>query len=178
MINVDRGQVHADYVAGMSYRELADKYGCGVGTICRWAKDGSWAAYERAGIKTTPTIKTVQAKRNTAKTERNNGTGDPPGPPDDGMDHQDYEALREAALKILANINALLDLDEPLAPRDLKALSGTLLDLRVQLGALSPRERREAGARLRQLEKSIEDSSNKGPADIVVRFEDTEGCEV
>ena len=43
--------------------------------------------------------------------------------------------VSESAIKLLEKVNELLSLDEALAPRDLKSLSSTLLDLRDILTA-------------------------------------------
>jgi hypothetical protein len=65
----------------------------------------------------------------------------------------DYDLLRETALLVLQKIRQRLEAEKSLEPRDIKSLTGALLDLKNQLNALSPRELREQAARLRSLER-------------------------
>ena len=96
--------------------------------------------------------------------------------PEDTQTENDYELLRKASLKALEKINDLLDLEEALAPRDIKSLTSSLLDLKSQLNALSPRELREQAARLRQLERQIEESHDTSEA-VEIEFVNVEGAQ-
>lgn len=161
---VVRAEAKLDYLEGMTFRELAAKYGVAVGTISYWAKVEQWPIEQ---YRNTPPKKLEQELNavQEANIER------------EAEDYSDYELLRETALKALKKINDLLDLDEALAPRDIKSITSSLLDLKGQLNALSPRELREQAARLRSLEKQAE--AEKQTADpVVIQFIDTEGTEI
>ena len=75
-----------------------------------------------------------------------------------------------------AEADALLELDDALAPRDLKSLSSMLLDVRTLLNILSPREAAEQEMRLRALQKQAE-AEQVQVAPTVIRFVNTEGAE-
>ena len=176
-----RARAKQDFLDGMNYRQIAAKYGVGVGSISRWA--------ERDGWDTTAKQRTGTKKRNIAKAERKveraaeqeteqPETAEDVVPVAELVDEQlpDYTSLRATALLILAKINQRLLAEKPLEPRDIKSLTGALLDLKNQLNALSPRELREQAARLRSLEKQAQDESK--PAEpVLIRFVNTEEAE-
>lgn len=157
-----RAQARRDYLEGMSYRQIASKYGVGIGSVSRWAEKDRWDPIDRNRNGTQ--------KRN-AGTERNM-----PQEPQEAAQEQtdseyselplDYDLLRETALRVLARINERLQAAKPLEPRDIKSLTGALLDLKNQLNALSPRELREQAARLRSLEKQSEEQTPE-PVQVV-----------
>lgn len=154
-----RAQARRDYLEGMSYRQIAAKYGVGIGSVSRWAEKDRWDPIDR-NRNGTP-------KRN-AGTERN-GTEEPQEAAQEQTDSElpwDYDLLRETALRVLARINERLQAAKPLEPRDIKSLTGALLDLKNQLNALSPRELREQAARLRSLERQSEEQTTE-PVQVV-----------
>ena len=57
---------------------------------------------------------------------------------------------------MLRKAEQLLDLDEPLSPRDLRSLSSTLLDVRALLGIRDDQDREEQNARIAKLKAEIE----------------------
>lgn len=191
MKNVNRAAVKADYLSGLSYRELAEKYGVGIGTISRWARADGWDV-ESIRAEFPVKLHVVEPKRNSDEKKRNKPESETeqtgtafqnpneataivlPLTQEEAATQKDYEMIRESALRALQKINALLDLPEALAPRDIKAITGSLLDLKSQLGALSPREMREQAARLRQLEKTSEQSRTEP---VKIEFIDLEGSE-
>lgn len=147
-----RARAKQDFLDGMSYRQIASKYGVGIGSVSRWAEKDKWDPIDR-NRNGTP-------KRNTG-TEQN--AQEEPQEPLQFLDHiecskvpEDFDLLRESALLALERINETLRGDKALAPRDIKSITGALLDLKNQLNALSPRELREMALRLRSLEKQTE----------------------
>lgn len=173
-----RARARQDYLEGMSYRQIAAKYNVGIGSVSRWAEKDKWDPIDR-NRNGTP-------KRN-AGTERGTEGAAPLSPcgaalPDAGRaecdaedtacsteDPVDYDLLRETALLVLQKIRQRLEAEKPLEPRDIKSLTGALLDLKNQLNALSPRELREQALRLQALRKQAEDES-KPTEPVVVKF--------
>lgn len=166
-----RAQAKADFLEGMSYREIAANYGVGLGSVARWAEKDGWDL----------------SKRNTNGTHaRNRGTKaeqaideetvaqalqaiEEDVPVEEPEKYADFDLLRETALMVLQKIRQRLEAEKPLEPRDIKSLTGALLDLKNQLNALSPRELREQALRLQALRRQAEDESK--PAEpVVVKF--------
>lgn len=160
-----RARAKQDFLDGMSYRQIASKYGVGIGSVSRWAEKDKWDPIDR-NRNGTP-------KRNTG-TEQN--AQEEPQEPLQLLDHiveseapEDFDLLRESALLALERINETLRGDKALAPRDIKSITGALLDLKNQLNALSPRELREQALRLQALRKQAEDE-DKTPEPVQVVF--------
>ena len=166
----EKKAVQADYTAGMSFRALEEKYGVPKSTIADWAKSEGWEKIAkirrpkrndivRAAIKTLgqidPDIPDIRTK--------------------DMTEDEDYELLRRYANKLLHKADQILDIEDALAPRDLKSVSSMLLDVRNLLNVLSPREAKEQAARLRNLEAQFDRSTPTEP--VTVRFIETEGAE-
>lgn len=170
-----RAEARKDYLEGMSYRQIAAKYNVGIGSVSRWAEKDKWDPIDR-NRNGTP-------KRN-AGTERGTEEKDPStllrfAQDDMGEGHApetaapeepaDYDLLRETAMLVLQKIRQRLQAEKPLEPRDIKSLTGALLDLKNQLNALSPRELREQALRLQALRKQTEeDTTAREP--VVVKF--------
>lgn len=164
-----RASAKADFLEGMSYRQIAAKYAVGVGSVARWAEKDGWAKLERKREVYVPPELEMEQEIGTPEQA--------PEAPEAIEPKTDFDLLRLTAYKALKKINDLLDLDEALAPRDIKSITSSLLDLKGQLNALSPRELREQAARLRSLEKQAE--TEKQTADpVVIQFIDTEGTEI
>jgi len=153
-----------DYLRGMSSRALSLKYDVPKTTIQRWAKKFEWAPHNRAPKRQTNEVRAA---------------GPQDGPENGPEDGPDFHTLRRYAKKLLSKADQLLDLDEALAPRDLKSISGMLLDVRNLLGTMSPLEEEEQRLRLAALRKQTEEKEQeKASAEVVVRFVDTEGAQV
>lgn len=170
---IDRAQIRADYMNGFSIRMLAAKYDVPRSTIGHWVKKYGWVQEvkaKREAIMTGAQDETANETSNETPLDRQTANREPL--PIDA----DYKQMREYAYKVLAKADQLLEIDDALAPRDLKSLSGMLLDVRTLLNILSPREAAEQEMRLRALTKQAED---KTEADQTVRvvFVDTEGAE-
>ena len=173
-----RARARQDYLEGMSYRQIAAKYNVGIGSVSRWAEKDKWDPIDR-NRNGTP-------KRN-AGTEH--GTEEtPPASPltaqppplawEDSEPEEpvDYDLLRETALLVLQKVRQRLQAEKPLEPRDIKSLTGALLDLKNQLNALSPRELREQAARLRSLQKQAEDDTTAREP-VAIEFVNVEGAD-
>ena len=94
--------------------------------------------------------------------------------PAPGARDEDYRRLRAYALTLMDRAGERLGGGEELEPRDLKRLSGVLLDAKRLLGALPPPEREAQTLRLRQLERQI---TAGGEQQIMVEFLNTGGSE-
>lgn len=160
-------QIREDYMQGFSIRMLAAKYDVAKSTIGRWVKQYGW-------------VQETKQKRASAlcgtleRTSGDDGTRDVQ--PEPLPVAQDYDMMRTYARKVLAKADALLELDDALAPRDLKSLSSMLLDVRTLLNILSPREAAEQEMRLRALQKQAE-AEQVQAAPTIITFVNTEGAE-
>ena len=146
-----RQEAREEYRQGLRYRQIAEKHGISVGLVAKWAKADEWEVQMvmQAREDEREQRKEYERKREQRSREELNGPGDPADP-------ADYYVLRESALLALDRINQRLRSEKPLEPRDIKSITGALLDLKNQLNALSPRELREMALRLRSLEKQTE----------------------
>lgn len=176
-----RAQARQDYLDGKSYRQIAARYGVSVGLVAKWAKLDEWEA-EHIGLAREEEREQQRSRKKGKECEREQGCSLPEAAaeaPQEATQEQaaqpgtedpvDFDLLRESALMLLARINQRLRAEKPLEPRDIKSLTGALLDLKNQLNALSPRELREQALRLQALRKQAEDESK--PAEpVVVKF--------
>ena len=89
---------------------------------------------------------------------------------------EDYRQLRDRARKLMTRVDTMIDVDDKLSARDMKSLSGVLLDVKQLLNILSPREAAEQEMRLRSLRKQAE-NEDRTPQPVTVRFVDTEEAE-
>lgn len=114
----EKEQIHREYVTtDISVRALAEKYSVGRSTIAQWARQEAWTEEKNACFqKAAPQAR----EKHAADTER---------PAD--IPAQRANAIYSSADKLLEKVNQLLDLDDALAPRDLKSLSSTLRDLKM-----------------------------------------------
>lgn len=174
MIDDIKAAIRADYTAGMSFRALAETYGIPKSTIAQWAKDEQWpkmasARQTRRATVVRRAIRESLDRLDSSDNSDNSDVGQAEGR------CEDYQMLRQYAEKLLHKADQILDIDDALAPRDLKSVSAMLLDVRTLLNVLSPRELAEQRARLRNLEKQAEQDAPAGP--VVIKFVDTEGAE-
>jgi hypothetical protein len=89
----------------------------------------------------------------------------------------EFEIVRDYAHRLLDRVGETLDSPKPIAPRDLRSISSTLLDVRQLLNALSPIEAEEQRLRIEGLRKQAEDSARM-QASVTVQFVDTEEAEL
>lgn len=176
-----RAQARQDYLDGKSYRQIAARYGVSVGLVAKWAKLDEWEA-EHIGLAREEEREQQRSRKKGKGHEREQGCSLPEAAPEAPQevtqeqtaqpsteDPVDFDLLRESALMLLARINQRLRAEKPLEPRDIKSLTGALLDLKNQLNALSPRELREQALRLQALRRQAEDES-KPTEPVVVKF--------
>ena len=110
-MRVDWDKVRHEYVTtGASQRDLSKKYGVSKTAIQRRAKDEKWLD-KRDQFVTRMNAKVVQ------RTE--------------SIVIDQTERLYLATDKLLNKVFQLLDMDDALAPRDLKSLSSTLTDIKM-----------------------------------------------
>lgn len=160
-------EIREDYMQGFSTRMLAAKYDVPKSTVARWVKQYGW-------VQETKTRRAAALNGTLDGAARGSGAR---GTEADPLPvSQDYEVIRIYAAKVLKKADALLELDDALAPRDLKSLSSMLLDVRTLLNILSPREAAEQEMRLRALTKQAEDTTPAAAA-VTISFVDTEGAE-
>ena len=138
-------QIKFEYIhSNSSYGQLAKKYGIPRGTIGRRAAEGGWS-----GLRNNETNEAKAraiselVNRESTITAKFDAT----------------TALMDSTMKAHEKLNQLLELDEPLAPRDIKAITGALFDLKALYGVHSEEERREIEARIRKLEKDCEEKT-------------------
>lgn len=144
-----------DYEAGMTLRALALKYGSSKSVVSRLAKKHEW------------------------------GRGQEPGQQGQGerLSHEelkeqpDYAVVRAYAHRLLERVGETLDSPKPIAARDLRSISSTLLDVRQLLNAISPIEAEEQRLRIEGLRRQAEETGVK-QASVTVQFVDTEGAEL
>ena len=143
-------QIRTEYLrTDTSLRKLAVKYGIAKTTLGELSRKEGWQTLKYAGVRTqrTPADRTKM---------------------DEALDDAAAELLRATDM-LRGKVMQLLELEEPLAPRDLKGISGTLLDLKILYAIKTPEERREQEARIRQLEKAVEEKA-EGNQTITVFF--------
>ena len=167
MIDIDRTLVREDYRNGMTVRQIAEKYNIPKSTIGLWVKKYGWT--KEVKIKKICELHSIPEKKleapssskmdNKVDAEESGQKEKKPTGPEISL--EDYEILRKYVMKILAKADQLLDLDDALAPRDLKSLTSMLMDARVLMGALSPAEAEEQRLRIAGLRKQSEDTGNK-----------------
>lgn len=114
----DKEAIHLEYIStDLSLRVLAKKHNMSVSTLQLWKKDGHWDVERKAMLaaateRAAENLSTAKAQALDSLTSR-------------------QEKTLEAADKLLAKVYQLLDLDDALAPRDLKSISSTLLDIKM-----------------------------------------------
>lgn len=113
-----KGKIHNEYITtDCSLRYLAKKHKVAFSTISKWCREEFWTQDR-------------QQLKNAVEEETKNNSG---------TDIEQYKKLMaerasriySSADRLLDKINMLLDLDEPLCPKDLKSISSTLLDLKL-----------------------------------------------
>ena len=110
MKSIDWEKIKNEYITSKtSMRKLADKYHVDLKSIATHSKKEGWVA-QREEYSNRVQAKTLQNIEEAAS---------------------NFQAeVSDSARKLLDKVNAVLELEETLAPRDLKSLSSTLLDLR------------------------------------------------
>ena len=110
MKNIDWTSIKNEYISSeISMRKLAAKHNVDLKSIATHSKQEGWVA-QRNEYRDRVQAKTLQNIEDAAS---------------------NFQAeVSDSARKLLDKVNEVLKLEEALAPRDLKSLSSTLLDLR------------------------------------------------
>lgn len=114
----DKEAIHLEYIStDLSLRVLAKKHNMSVSTLQLWKNNGHWDVERKAMLaaateRAAENLSTAKAQALDSLAER-------------------QEKTLAAADKLLAKVYQLLDLDDALAPRDLKSISSTLLDIKM-----------------------------------------------
>lgn len=114
----DKEAIHLEYIStDLSLRVLAKKHNMSVSTLQLWKNNGHWDVERKAMLaaateRAAENLSTAKAQALDSLTSR-------------------QEKTLAAADKLLAKVYQLLDLDDALAPRDLKSISSTLLDIKM-----------------------------------------------
>lgn len=148
---VDWLAVKTEYVTtATSYRELARKYGVSRKTIADRGKAGNWVQ-ERGQYRDESTTK-MKAAAAQGQAER-------------------AERFVSAADKLLGKIEEIVgsDNEQPLAPKDIRALTAAMGDLKGIMGIQSNADAREQEARIANLERQARADVEKDP-EITVRL--------
>ena len=181
-MSVDKALVREDYLRGFSVRMLSTKYGVPKSTVNDWIKRYGWVQEGKSKY-----VDTRQAIKKTIKESDSCPKGTPdtrscPDASDKPLElaplmpaSREYSLIKEYTMKLLKKADDLLDLDDALAPRDLKSLSSMLMDVRQLLNTMSPLEEEERRLRLAALKKQTEETAKN--AEVTVRFVNTEGSE-
>lgn len=131
----DWTKIRTEYLSkGTPYRELAEKYNVNLKTLARQAKREQWVQMRTDHVHTVSTRARQEAE---------------------DAEVEQLKKIFVSTEKLLAKANQLLDLDDPLSPRDLKALSGTLLDAKALLGIRDKRDRDEQQARIEKMRAEV-----------------------
>lgn len=113
-----RERVHQDYITtDLSLRGVAKKHGLSFSTVTRWASEELWSQEKDRLI-----LEAEKKLRSALDTQTNRYTG---------LMAERRDRIYSSADKLLDKVNMLLELDEPLCPKDLKSISSTLLDLKL-----------------------------------------------
>ena len=152
-----REQLKTEYIlTDTSIRKLAAKYGVPRGTLGRIAAEGNWAILR-------------QVRDDGELTEEHAALLPEDAHPLLQANIEAAESIRQSTARLLRKVNQLLDLEDALAPRDLKAISGALLDIKMLFNVKTDEERKEQMLRLKQLEASLSDDSDKDKT-VTVKF--------
>lgn len=85
---------------------------------------------------------------------------------------QRAQLIADLTAKASAKVQQLLDLDEPLSPRDLKSITSAIADIKMLTGVKTADERKEIDLKLAQLEKNLDE--DKTDKNIEIKFVDME----
>lgn len=114
----DKETIHQDYIrSDLSLRAFAKKHHLSLSTLHSWKTEGLWDAEKKSFLTKSAEI---ARKRADIKLEQQlNGIVDR------------MEMVLEASDKLLVKVGQLLDLEDALAPRDLKSISSVLVDVQM-----------------------------------------------
>ena len=139
----DWAKIKAEYVAtGISYQKLCEKYGVPERTLCRRAKKEGWVELRgKRGSKVAEKV-AVAVEMAVQRKAVSEATGT-------------VDRMFAATDKLMKKAEQLLELEDPLSPRDLRSLSSTLLDVRTLLGIRDETDREEQKMRISKMKAEI-----------------------
>lgn len=145
MVRKDKEAIHQDYIhSDLSLREFAKKHKMSLSTLHKWKSEELWDAEKQEFL-----TKAAQVARKKADIKLQQQI--------DGVIDR-MEMVLEASDKLLLKVNQLLDLEgDPLAPRDLKAISSVLVDVQMLHSNAGKDEDKADEAVLIRLAGAVED---------------------
>ena len=151
----DWTKIKAEYVAqGTPYRKLAEKHGVSLRTLARRAKDESWQQLREDRVNKLAT----RWQQRSEKTALQNAD-------------REMDRMEAATAKLMRKVEQLLEIEDALAPRDLRSLSSTLLDVRTLLGIRDEADREEQQTRIEKMRAEIaalqEDKTEQNRIEVV-----------
>ena len=112
----DKEVIHLEYIStDLSLRALAKKHNVSVSTLQIWKNQGHWDVERKTFLN--------QATKQAAENLRTDAAQSL-----DGLNER-MEKILASADMLLVKVNQLLNLEDELAPRDLKSISSVLLDV-------------------------------------------------
>ena len=123
-----------------SYRKLAQKYGVNYQAICHRSKDEGWIA-QREQYRNTTITKTIEkiSKQEATRAAK----------------------IHSVADKLLAKIEAMVEAEEPLGTKGIRALTAAVKDLKEIQSVRSELDRQEQEARIANLRKQVDKDEDK-----------------
>ena len=118
MVRNDKEAIHQDYIhSDLSLRNFAKKHKMSLSTLHKWKSEGLWDAEKRQFL--TKSAEIARKRADIKLEQQMNGVVDR------------MEMVLEASDKLLVKVGQLLDLEDALAPRDLKSISSVLVDVQM-----------------------------------------------
>lgn len=148
-------EIREEYVStGTPYRILCEKHGVNLRTMARRAKKEEWQRLREERVNLLTKVSQQRAAKNAVRNAE-----------------RDMDRMVSATAKLMAKAEQLLELEEPLSPRDLRSLSATLLDVRTLLGLRDEDDKEEQKVRIEKMRAEIdamhEDKGKEGQIEIV-----------
>lgn len=118
MVRNDKEAIHQDYIhSDLSLRNFAKKHKMSLSTLHKWKSEGLWDVEKRQFL--TKSAEIARKRADIKLEQQMNGVVDR------------MEMVLEASDKLLVKVGQLLDLEDALAPRDLKSISSVLVDVQM-----------------------------------------------
>lgn len=175
-------RIREDFLAsGLSYSELAKKYGVSLSAVKRAGTKGKWMA-QRSAIDAVALATPNEANRTRAKRTSEPGKSEPP---DEETEALIIDLKRERLEKFMAVTDGMMDRiqdaiqsPEVLSPYALKLLASALRDLREMQGLnRSELDIEEQRARIAKLKMDTESATVSEGGSLIVEFIDLDGAE-
>ena len=140
--------IKTEYITtDISYRKLADKYGVSTTQICNVGRKEKWVE-QREQYLNKVTAKTIEK---TSQQEANRAA-----------------KIHSVADKLLAKIEKMVDQEEPISEKGIRALTAAVKDLKEIHGVKSDLDKQEQEARIANLRKQADkDEDNTDEIQVV-----------